>query len=194
MIIKSEVLRATSLLLTAALGAMSASAPAQRAGATSPDADRAAIEAVRVKFDKAIRAQDLPALQGLFYEGSINWRATGEPASRKFMSGRTGKPAPAVEVTGADQIIGKPEYKALRLEERFGPATIVTDGQLATATFNYDFRANEQIQNWGTESWQLARTDDGWRIVNLMYSYRFQAVSPEPPTHLTTVASASARP
>lgn len=148
--------------------------------ANEPTDDHAAIETVRAQFDAAIRNQDLPALQALFLDRKVNWLSTGHPASRAFVAKQTGEPEKVVMAQGADKLIGRPEYRSLRLEERFGPMTVVSDGQLATATFNYDFRANGQIQNWGKESWQLARTEQGWKIVNLMFSFNFQPIAPEP--------------
>jgi hypothetical protein len=47
-------------------------------------------------------------------------------------------------------------------------------------TFDYDFTADGQIQNWGQESWQMVKTAAGWRILHLLFSYRIQAVEPAP--------------
>ena len=176
-------MKTSALAIALAVTLATTAATAAPAASTATATDTAEIDAVRTKFDAAIRNQDLPALQSLFYDGKITWLATGVPSSRAFAEKQSGKPVPAVEAQGADKLIGRPEFKALRLAEHFGPATIVSDGQLATVTFDYDFRVNDQVQNWGSESWQMAKTDDGWKIVNLMFSYTFQAIAPKPASH-----------
>ena len=144
----------------------------------------AEIRSLMSRFDAAIRAKDSKGLAALFYDGQINWKATGHPKSREFIAQMSKQEIRALEDQGAHQLIGDPAYEALRLAENFGPPTIVSDGQLATVTFRYNFTANDQIQNWGSESWQLVKAEDGWKIVNLLFSYTLTEVAPMPDGHL----------
>ena len=162
---------------------VAAQSPQQEA-VTQQRAVEAEIRSLMSRFDTAIRAKDSKGLAALFYDGKINWKATGHPKSREFVAQATKEAIPALEDQGAHQLIGDPAYKALRLAENFGSPTIVSDGQLATVTFRYNFTANDQIQNWGSESWQLVKADDGWKIVNLLFSYTLSAVAPMPDGHL----------
>lgn len=146
--------------------------------------DAAEIGDVIKRFDAAIRGQDLDALKSLFHGNTISWRATGHPASRTWIEKATNAPVAALEDQGAHQLIGAPEMKGLALAERFGPPTIVSDGQLATVTFRYAFTEDDKVTNWGAESWQMIKGASGWRIVNLLFSYNLQNVAPMPLDHL----------
>lgn len=136
------------------------------------------IKQVMGSFDAAIKAKDVAALRALFYEGKIVWRATGHPQSRAEIGRLESRTVPIVEDIGAHQLIVNPELAAFRLEEVLGEPTIRTDGQLATVTFSYRFLAQGQIQNWGEESWQMAKAADGWKIVHLMFSYHLEQLNP----------------
>lgn len=161
---------------TAAIAVAAAMVPFSGALAQSTASDSVAIRSVMKAFDNAIQNKDLPALTALFYDGKIVWRSTGFPQSRDFAAKISGKPVPEVEDQGAHELITDPRVQKLHLRETFGQPTIVTDGQLATVTFDYDFRVNDSVQNWGSESWQMAKTANGWKIVHLLFSYNVEQV------------------
>ena len=48
--------------------------------------------------------------------------------------------------------------------------TIHTDGTIATAYFHYVFFINGKAENRGSETWQLIKTENGWKIVAISYS------------------------
>jgi hypothetical protein len=146
--------------------------------------DEAALLALRAAFGKAIETKDLAALRALFYDGKIVWRATGHPASRAQSAKLRGQSSvPVVEEEGAHLFLDDPQAKSLALRETFGPARIDTDGQMASMTFNYDFRTNGQVSNWGKENWQLVKVDGQWKILHLLFSYHFPEVRPRPNGH-----------
>lgn len=149
-----------------------------------PQSDSAEIKSIMTSFDEAIAAKDLPKLTALFYEDKINWLATGHPESRAFAAKLTGMPVAVLEAQGANQMLDNPQVKQLALREHFGQPTIISDGQLASVTFKYDFRVNNAVQNWGLETWQMVKTEGGWKVVNLIFSYNVQQVAPEPENHL----------
>lgn len=45
-----------------------------------------------------------------------------------------------------------------------------SDGTIATVYFDFVFLTNGKPQNKGSESWQLVKGADGWRIASLIYS------------------------
>jgi hypothetical protein len=142
--------------------------------------DRAEIEALIERFKQAIVTKDKPGMAALFYNETVVWRASGHPASREALSRMTGEPAQVVQNEGAYDFLDDPQLAAISIEERFYNPVIRSDGQIATVTFDYDFRAQGQIQNWGTESWQLVKTPDGWRILHLLFSVNLQMIAPAP--------------
>jgi hypothetical protein len=169
-------------------------APAEAAAAEAKDA----ISLVRTAFGQALKNKSLPAMKALFYEGRIEWRSTGHPASRREMERLQGSPEPVVAEHGAHELLENPVLREVHLEETFGPAVIDTDGQMAVMSFNYDFRTNGAVENWGRESWQMVKTDAGWKILSLLYSYHLPEILARPSGHteaaseLPQSASASA--
>lgn len=159
------------------LAGLSAVAKAQPAG------EGPAIRALMQQFDQAIQKKDLGALRDLFFEGRIVWRSTAHPSSRAMLERAGGRTVKAVEEQGAYEMLQDPRTASLAFRETFGEPAIVTDGQMASVTFNYDFRINDRIQNWGLENWQLAKVDNQWKIVSLLFSVRLQALEAAPQGH-----------
>ncbi|OYW21337.1 MAG: hypothetical protein B7Z43_10800 [Sphingomonas sp. 12-62-6] len=152
--------------------------------APTRDQDRRDIEQLVVQFKAALSAKDAVALTALFYDGNVVWLASAHPSSRAFVAERTGKPVPAIQNEGAIKLLEQARTASISIEERFYSPSLTSDGQIATLTFDYDFRANDTVQNWGHESWQLVKTEAGWRILHLLFSYTIQGIAPSP--HGTT--------
>jgi len=47
---------------------------------------------------------------------------------------------------------------------------IDTNGTVASVWFDFDFLVDGKVTNQGSETWQLVRTDDGWKINAMLYS------------------------
>lgn len=61
-------------------------------------------------------------------------------------------------------------------EETFENVRIDTDGDIASVWFDYSFKSNGRRTNYGKEAWHLVNTDQGWKIVSVIWS-----VIPVPP-------------
>lgn len=160
--------------------AQTSSPPPPPAAAVSIAAEDAAIRTVIEQFKAAIVAKDSAALKSLFYDGKVVWLSSGHPSSRRLVQTMTGQAVPVVEQRGAFEMLDDPRLKSIALEERFYNSVIRTDGQIATVTFDYDFRAQGQVANWGAESWQMVKTDAGWRILSLLFSFTLVQDAPPP--------------
>jgi hypothetical protein len=57
-----------------------------------------------------------------------------------------------------------------RSEEKFENVRIDTDGDIASVYFDYSFHADDRKSNYGKEAWHLVNTDDGWKIVSVIWS------------------------
>jgi hypothetical protein len=57
-----------------------------------------------------------------------------------------------------------------RNEEQFSNVQIDTDGSIASVTFDFVFLLDTKEINRGREAWQLVNTDDGWKIVSVIWS------------------------
>jgi hypothetical protein len=57
-------------------------------------------------------------------------------------------------------------------EERFTNLRVDTDGEVASASFDYEYLAGGKQTNWGRELWLLVRTEQGWKIYSVIYTIR----------------------
>lgn len=57
-----------------------------------------------------------------------------------------------------------------KLEEKFRNIEIHQDGNLALATFNYDFLVNDKIANSGVEHWIVCKIDGQWKILAVVWT------------------------
>ncbi|HEV8694065.1 MAG TPA: nuclear transport factor 2 family protein [Lysobacter sp.] len=57
-----------------------------------------------------------------------------------------------------------------RSEEKFRNVRIDTDGDIASVYFDYSFHAGDRETNYGHEAWHLVNTDEGWKIVSVIWS------------------------
>ncbi|TYT26722.1 nuclear transport factor 2 family protein [Luteimonas viscosa] len=58
------------------------------------------------------------------------------------------------------------------LEEVFRNVTIDTDGLVASVNFDYSTLRNGEEAHWGREMWHLVHTEDGWKIISVIWSQR----------------------
>ncbi|MDQ3510714.1 MAG: nuclear transport factor 2 family protein [Pseudomonadota bacterium] len=137
--------------------------------ATGPEPEiRAVVEAFRT----AIINKDKARFLGLFVAGPVTWQSVrgDQPLSQMR---ETDPQAPKVPLDAArnhltfiDGIVAR----EARVEEKFGELRIDTDGDIASVVFDYSFHVDGRETNHGDEAWQLVRTDDGWKIVAVIWS------------------------
>ncbi|MCS0582610.1 nuclear transport factor 2 family protein [Massilia pinisoli] len=151
------------LILAACLAA-----PAH-AATTNADADVAAIRQVVQQFQTAIVARDGKALGVLFVPQGGAWLSTLD--ERTYAAAKARNPAarrmmPSTWQKFADFV----QHAAKPVEERFHDVRIDTNGTVASVWFDFDFLVDGKVTNQGSETWQLVRTDDGWKINAMLYS------------------------
>jgi hypothetical protein len=56
------------------------------------------------------------------------------------------------------------------LDPRHSHIQIFSDGTIAAAYFDFEFMVDGKVENRGSESWQLIKGPDGWRIAAITYS------------------------
>ncbi|MDQ0009575.1 ketosteroid isomerase-like protein [Luteibacter jiangsuensis] len=136
------------------------------------DSPKAEIEQVVTRFQASLKTHDRAALANLFLADSKAWwNVLGDESYRKV---KAKHPEAARYKAGtwqefADYVGGT---KA-SIEERFHNVRIETDGSVASVYFDFEFVADGKVGNKGAETWQLIRTDDGWKIASMLYSSNF---------------------
>jgi len=160
---------AALFLLPAALAAQQpAPAPPPPPPQPSYASDSAAIRLVVSRLFDGMRARDTAAMRALFHE----------PVAMRSVGWRQGKAV--VEADGLeDWFTGLSSAPAgLLLDERLGPPDIRVDGNLAIVWAYYEFYAGDTFSHCGVDSFQLGRTEDGWKILLLADSRRKQGCTP----------------
>ncbi len=144
-----------------------ASAADRPAGAHA--ADVAAIQIVVEQFKAAIIARDGKTLGKLFVQDHDSWLSVaddavwakvkaGNPKARKVFPSSWKKFAEFIQ--SADKPV----------EERFYNVRIDTNGAVASVWFDFDFLIDGKVTNRGSESWQMVRAEEGWKISSMLFS------------------------
>jgi len=155
------------ILLAFCLSTRSYAADATTAGARA--ADVAAIQTVVEQFKAAIIARDGKTLGSLFLQDHDSWLSVADEAvwaKVKAHNPKARKVVPSSWKKFAEyiQTSGKP------VEERFYNVRIDTNGAVASVWFDFDFLVDGKVTNRGSESWQMVRAEDGWKISSMLFS------------------------
>lgn len=68
------------------------------------------------------------------------------------------------------------------VKETTSDVNVISDGEVASVSFSYEYFLGDFKMNWGQESWLMVRTDDGWKISAVNFSMTFSTEPfPEPP-------------
>ena len=125
--------------------------------ANNSSTDVADIQRVMDNFHAAVVSHDGARLSALFIpEGSTWLNVLKSPL--KVRVGSYQDFAKFVSTTKSDL---NPKHSHIRIQ---------TDGTIASAYFDFVFMIDGKAQNKGSETWQLVKGPDGWRIAAITYS------------------------
>jgi hypothetical protein len=161
-----------AFLSTVLLAACCLTAPVRAAdkAADNPHAaDVAAINQVVEQFKAAIIARDGKTLGGLFLQDHDSWLSVADEATWAAVKTRNPK-ARKVMPDSWKSFANFVQTSPKPVEERFYNVRIDTNGAVASVWFDFDFLIDGQVTNRGSESWQLVRAEDGWKISSMLYS------------------------
>lgn len=140
-----------------------------RAAAGARSADVEAIHTVVEQFKAAIIARDGKTLSNLFLQDHDSWLSVADEAKWpkvKALNPQARKVFPS-SWKKFSEFIGNADKP---VEERFYNVRIDTNGAVASVWFDFDFRIDGKVTNRGSESWQMVRAEDGWKISSMLYS------------------------
>ena len=149
----------------------------QQALAQAPAADRQQIEAIVETFRTSIINKDTAAFMKLFLHEGITWTGVITDTSIEHIYAnrpdpKLKRPAKYKNSSPLKFIEGIARDPA-RLAETFDKLRIDSDGDVAQVWFDYSFVVDDYKQNWGKESWQMVRTEAGWKIAAVVWSMEF---------------------
>jgi hypothetical protein len=158
------------VLLSSILLALCFAGPAQAADkpANKP-ADVAAIRTVVEQFQAAIIAHDGKTLGNLFLQDHDSWLSVADDAKWQKVKARN-PTAPKVFPSSWKKFADSIQNGNKAVEERFYNVRIDTNGAVGAVWFDFDFLVDGEVTNRGSETWQMVRAEDGWKIGAMLYS------------------------
>lgn len=153
--------------------ALSAQTPAPSAAQTQiandHHAEEAAIEQVMKEYHAAILAHDGTALAGLFLPDANLWLnvLTDSAYARAQAKSPTGQ---KVRVSSYRDFAKLVSTTPKNFDPEHSNVVIHTDGTIAAVYFDFVFNVDGKATNRGSETWQLVKAADGWRIASIIYS------------------------
>lgn len=146
----------------------------QAACAQNPAQSRQQIEGVVETFRQAIINKDTAGFMTLFLREDITWTAVYTDASVERYNASLKDPneprGRKVESASPRKFIERIARAKEARTETFSNVRIDTDGEVAQVWFDYSFMVGAYRNNWGKESWQLVRTEAGWKIAAVVWS------------------------
>lgn len=145
----------------------------QQAFAENPAESRQKIEAVIKAFGQAIADKDKDGFMRLFLREDITWVSVYTDGSvARYRASLKDPTQPVPKVQGGtprkfiESIARAPEART----ETFENVRIDTDGEMAQVLFDFSFMVGDYRSAWGKESWQMVRTENGWKIAAVIWS------------------------
>ncbi|MEZ4414365.1 MAG: nuclear transport factor 2 family protein [Gemmatimonadota bacterium] len=131
--------------------------------ALAQDAEHAPVmAAVEGMFD-AMRAKDGDALRGLFLEGA-----------RLVSTSRTPDGEPRSRIIALDDFASNIAGATVYIDEQIWDEEVRVDDNLATVWVKYALFVDQQFSHCGVDAFQLFRTAEGWKIVQVADTQRRQ--------------------
>lgn len=168
-------------VLTAALCMALFAGTPPHAFAENPAESRQKIAAVVKAFGKALADKDKEGFMRLFLREDITWVGVytdGSVARYRASQKDPKEPSPKTESSTPRKFIEKIVRAPEARTETFENVRIDTDGEMAQVLFDYSFMVGDYRNNWGKESWQMVRTENGWKIAAVIWSAE---ENPQPP-------------
>jgi ketosteroid isomerase-like protein len=167
--LNSLALCALALLPIAVTAQTPAPSTAQIRTATDRHADEAAIEQVMKRYHAAILAHDGTALATLFLPDASLWLNVLTDSA--YVKAQANSPtAKKVRVSNYQDFAKLVSSTPKSFDPQHSNVVIHTDGTIAAIYFDFVFNVDGKPNNHGSETWQLVKAADGWRIASIVYS------------------------
>lgn len=142
---------------------------AQTQTANDHRADEAAIEQVMKQYHAAILAHDGTALSGLFLPDANLWLNVLTDSAYAQAQAKSAT-AQKVRVSNYRDFAKLVSTTPKSFDPEHSNVVIHTDGSISAVYFDFVFNVDGKANNRGSETWQLVKAADGWRIASIIYS------------------------
>lgn len=167
--LRKFALCALALLPLAAIAQTPAPSVAQTETANEHQAQVAAIEDVMKQYHEAVVSHDGAALSALFLPGANIWLSVLTDSAYDQAQAKGAKD-PKVRVGSYRDFAKVVSSTPKAFDPEHSNVVIHTDGTIAAVYFDYVFNVDGNSENRGSETWQLVKATDGWRIAAITYS------------------------
>lgn len=148
------------------LGAVAQSS-APPPGQVNPDT--VDVQHVMDAYHQAVVAHDGARLASLFVPEGSTWLSV--LSDQAFAQLRASKPGVTKIKVGNYQDFAKIVSKSTKhMDPQHQHVRIQSDGTIASVYFDYVFMIDGKPENRGSETWQLVKGENGWRIATIIYS------------------------
>ncbi|KRB11451.1 hypothetical protein [Lysobacter sp. Root690] len=168
-------MKALSILLACLLSLPASASTSASTNAEPPSRQHeAGIRSVIEAFRVSIVEKDKPRFVALFVPAPVTWQSVDSDEMVERIrkqhprAAKTRFNPDSTYLSFIDSIVNDPK----RIEETFDRIRIDSDGDIASVAFDYRFVVAGVESHHGQESWQLLRTDQGWRIASVIWSMR----------------------
>jgi ketosteroid isomerase-like protein len=163
------VLLALALSPIALTAQTSGPSAAQTQTTNDHHADETEIEQVMKQYHAAILAHDGAALSALFLPDANLWLnvLTDSAYARAQANSPT---AQKVRVSDYKDFAKLVSTTPKNFNPEHDNVVIHTDGTIAAVYFDFVFNVDGKANNRGSETWQLVKAANGWRIASIVYS------------------------
>ena len=132
-------------------------------------AEAGAIEHVMKQCHEAVVAHDGAALSALFLPDANIWLNVLTDAAYDRAQARVAK-SPKVRLSSYRDFAKFVSSAPKALDPENSNVVIHTDGTITAVYFDFVFKIDGKAENRGSETWQLVKAVDGWRIAAISYS------------------------
>jgi hypothetical protein len=142
---------------------------AQTQTANDHQAEETAIEQVMKQYHAAILAHDGATLTGLFLPDANLWLNVLTDSAYAQAQAKSAN-AQKVRINSYQDFAKLVATTPKSFDPEHSNAVIHTDGTIAAVYFDFVFDVDGKANNRGSETWQLVKTVNGWRIASIVYS------------------------
>lgn len=157
-------------LLLICLSSPATAQPGLDAGSRNQAETRAEVRAVLGAFRRAIITKDEAGFLALFNAGPVVWQSVDSAAARSARGVPDREPAFRDPDKTPQSFIRNIAATPARIDETMSNIRVDSDGEIATASFDFVYSRDQRPTNHGLEAWHLVRTGAGWRIISVVWS------------------------
>lgn len=131
--------------------------------------DSADVQKVMDTFHSAVVNHDGAQIAALFIPEGSTW--LNVLSDEAYAHAKAKSPSAAkIRVGSYKEFASFVSNSKVSLEPRHSRVRIYSDGTIATAYFDFEFVIDGKLENRGSETWQLVKGPEGWRIAAVTYS------------------------